>query len=356
MLFARSGVKILIIALSLVYVAFFIVWKANSSRALEPKPTVLHLNQKELNRASQVEVGLYINNFQTFSIQHNEFTMDAIVWFKFPGGSESMQTIQDFSIKNSFILNSGETIYKYPPIIKVVGNDVVINYNILVTFKTNLVYTNFPLGNHTINIQVQNKSVNPYELSFVSKADNVVIDNDFKYIVNDWIPVAHTVDTGYAKALISSNDTALDINYPIALFSIEFKNVGYRDIIAIYFPMIVLFLIGLFCLLLDITDPSRLTYVATAIPILVLFRMVIDGISPQTSYLTHLDYMYYTVVLLSLLVTLFQAFLSFIMHSAQFAQEKISEGMRKKLTLINDLVFFVILGLLVILTTYSYFR
>lgn len=355
-LFARSTVKILIISLSLAYVSFFIMWEADHSRALEPKPTVLHLDQKELNRSSQVEVGMYINNFQTFSIQRNEFTMDAVVWFKFPGGSESMQTIEDFSIKNSFILNSGQTIYKYPPIIKVIGNDVVINYNILVTFKTNLVYTNFPLGNHMINIQVQNRSVNPYELSFVSKNENLAIDTDFKYILDDWIPISYTVDTGYAKSLISSQNNALDISYPVALFSIEFTNIGHRDVLAIYFPMLVLFLIGLFCLLLDITDPSRLSYVATAIPILVLFRMVIDSISPQTSYMTHLDYMYYTVVLLSLLLTLFQAFLSFIIHAFQLNEQKISENMRRKLTILNDMVFFVILALLVILTTYSYFR
>jgi hypothetical protein len=76
---------------------------------------------------------------------------------------------------------------------------------------------------------------------------------------------------------------------------------------SLYFPMLVLFFIILFCLLIDISDLSRLTYVASAFPVLVLFRMVIDGVSPAVGYVTHVDFVFYWLVFLSLLILLFQA-------------------------------------------------
>jgi hypothetical protein len=353
--FKAPTCKLLFTLLSVLYVCLFLLWESDHFKAAEPKPSLVTLEKKWRDKACAIEVGLYINNFQQFSMQQNEFTFDGIIWFKFPAGTESMDTIEKFSIKNSIINNGGNLVYNEPPIVKLIGNNVLVSYHVLCSFKTNLVYKNFPIGNHMLNIQIQNKSVTPYEFYFVSKPENLVIDKDFSYILYDWKPITRTVETGYVTAQTNKNDPLAAISYPAALFSIEFGNTGYRNILTLYFPMLVLFLISLFCLLLETSDAGRLAYAATAIPLLVLFRMVIDAVSPRTSYPTHLDYIYYLLLALCLLIIMFQAFIMLVMHALEKSLETKKE-IEKKLIIANDAMFYLILILLVVFTTYSYFR
>jgi len=346
--------RLIVIIVTIFYVTFFLFWQSNNLDAVDPIPTILQLDPKAINRTSQVEVGLHINNFQQFSIQNNEFTLDGIVWFKFPIGSEALKTVSDFSFNNSFLLYSGQTVYKYPPIIKLIGNNVLVSYHIIITFKSNLNYHHFPLGGHIINLELQNKNATPYEFYFVSKKENLTLNDDI--FVTDFKPISLQVKTGYKSAELSNQQHGMEISYPTTVFSITFINLGIRDLISLYFPMLVLFFIALFCLLLDVTDASRLSYAATAVPILVLFRMVIDAVSPKIGYSTHIDYIYYLLVFLSMLILLLQTYVILVLHRAKMHSEKISDGTKQHLERTNDIAFFIILLLLIVLVTYSYFR
>lgn len=354
--FKKTSLRLIIIIISLLYVGVNLYWQSNNFISRDVKPSIFTLDQKAINRSSQVEVGLHISSFDSFSVQRNEFTLHGTVWFKFPVGVESLKTIEDFTIQNSALLDSGLTIFKSKPIIRIINNQVLVSYHVISTFKSNLNYRAFPLGDHTLYIQLQHLNVTPYELSYVSRAENLTFGNDLSNLLVDWRPTGKQVETGYKKADLESSEQAMQISYPTALFAINFKRIGYRDLVSLYFPMLVLFFISLFCLLLDVNDVSRLSYAATAIPILVLFRMVIDGVSPHVGYTTHLDYMYYVLVFLSLIIILFQTFVLLVFHRYKLQNQELPIATRNWLEMLNDIVFFVTLGLLVVLTTYAYFR
>jgi len=121
-------------------IILFIQYKQSyfSEKNIEPTP----ITQLEERLTSKIETGLYINNFPRFSFYKNAFIMDGIVWFRFPIGNESLQTINNFSFKN------GEILSRSQPIVQLNENIVTIRYHVVVKFSTNLDYRNFPISDH----------------------------------------------------------------------------------------------------------------------------------------------------------------------------------------------------------------
>lgn len=335
-------------------ISAILYWQSENTRSVDPIPELFQLDKKALARASQVTVGLHIQSFPMFSFKQNDFTVDGIIWFRFPSGSESLSTIENFAIENSIAQSSGKLIHKSPPIITLDGNDVIVSYHIQTSFKTPLYYKKFPMSEHRLNIVIQNRSTTPQELSFISHDSNLTIDKE--NLVQDWAPGKQTVRTGYSSAPLTNNNKKSFINYPTVIFSTEFKCLGIRDLISLYFPMFVLFFIALFCLLIDITDISRLSYVATAVPILVLFRMVIDAQSPNVGYSTHIDFMYHALVFFSLMILLFETYVVLTLHNVKELTNQRQEQIKKRLYIANDIVFFLILAASVLCVAYSVFR
>ena len=66
---------------------------------------ILKVQEQTKKLAANIDVGLFINNFPSFTMNKNKFTLDGIIWFKFPIGTESINTIKKFTFQN------GEIIY-----------------------------------------------------------------------------------------------------------------------------------------------------------------------------------------------------------------------------------------------------
>lgn len=277
----------------------------------EKIPTLEVVDSSIKQLATPVTVGLHINSFPEFSINTGQFLMDAIIWFNFEKASESIETISKFTIKNSLLLGSFIT-FKSDPIIKILDNDVLVSYHVLIKFMADLNFKKFPLEDHRINIILENKSVTAHELTFISNPDNISIAK--KILVDTWKPQAKHVTTGYIKTKVNTNGEETFITYPSVAFSIDFESIGARTPIALYFPLFISFLIVLISLLLKISSETRLGLAASGVPALVLFRLVIESASPIVGYSTHIDKTYYLIAFLSLLILFFQAYMTLILH------------------------------------------
>jgi hypothetical protein len=341
----NKRVALIAIISTALFLVGLLLWKNRYTEPADPETKIWMLNAKEQRHASVVTVGLHINSFPTFSFVKNEFLIDGILWFRFPQGAESIKTLEGFTIQNSILQENGLLLYKSAPIIKLLENEVLVSYHIQTVFKTNLDFKHFPLQSHRLSIIVQNKNVTPYELYFNSTDKEFTLAQED--LVMQWLPRKMSVKTGYIKSELELSNPAMDISYPSAVFSIDFQSVGGRDLMSLYFPMLVLFFIIIFCLLIDISDISRLTYVATAFPILVLFRMVIDGVSPSVGYKTHVDFVFYLLVFLSLLILLFQAYVVLTLQKTKDFAQEMRESIKSRLVLYNDIVFMATLLILV---------
>ncbi len=352
--FNHTQIMLWAIILSSIYLGSVLYWQSENNRTIDPDYTIQTLETKEQRNSSLVKTGLYINSFPVFSFCKNAFTLDGILWFRFPIGTESLETISNFNIQNASILSGNSLTFKSDPIIKLIGHEVLISYHIQASIKTALNYKNFPVSQYRLNMVISNKNVSARELYFISDDTSLALNDQL--LLYSWKPHSINVKTGYTQATLTTSKPQQQIDYPVAVFSIVFDNIGYRDLISLYFPMFVLFLIALFCLLIDIQETARLGYVAATVPILVLFRMVIDASSPDVGNLTHVDFMYNVFVFLSLAILFFQTYVILRLQSLKSASEIGKEQQIQKLATLNNIVFFLVLLALIIGTTATFFR
>ena len=258
-----SQFQLMLLIFTAFYISVLLSWKYRGLHTSEQLPAIEKKSQSIMRYANIVEVGLHINSFLEFSFNKNEFAIDGIVWFRFPVGTESLETISQFTLKNSLIQQNGDVIYKSAPIVRLADDHVSVAFHIQTLFRTDLNYRLFPIGDHKLNLILQNRSVTPHELTFVSKHENFNLSEGI--LVSNWKPLHTQVKSGYLNASINPNDSSMNISYPCVIFSIDFENSGMRDLISLYFPMFVLFIIGLFSFAINIFDINRLLIIATSL-------------------------------------------------------------------------------------------
>lgn len=330
----------------IIYILAVLVWEHKKDNYAEPIYPIFKVDEEIKQIASNVSVGLHVNNFPKFSFDLNDFTMDAFVWFKFPVGTESLDTIKRFDFQN------GEIKYKSSPMIKLIKDDVIVTYRVKVEFKAYLNYKDFPLGDHRLNIILDNKSVTPNELCFNTKLDNFILSKNI--LVSTWKPVRKMIQSGYLKSNLQETNSAMEISYPCAVFTIDFENSTLRNLMTLYFPMYVIFFICLFSLIIGISQYlTRMSLIAAAMPILVLFRTVILQLAPPMSEITKADFVYFLLVFLSLVILLFQAHVVMVMKKIKEYDEKLQEQKKNTLTKVNNVIFLLIIVILVVAITYN---
>src|SRR3989304_10098730 len=149
----------------------------------------------------------------------------------------------------------------------------------------------------------------------------------------------------------------MNIDYPSVIFSIDFKGVGARDLFSLYFPLFVVFFIGLLGLIVDVFNFTGLGIIAGSVPMLVLFRLVIQGESPDVAYMTHIDFTFYSLVLLSLLILFIEAYITLeAQRSKDLTDETQKNIVKQHLEKVSNIAFFVMPILLIILITVGYFK
>lgn len=355
--FKLTKFRLSAILITIIYISALLFVQHKRFLADDKAPTLHQVDEQTQKLASKVHVGMYLNSFPNFSFDTSdsgEFTIDAIVWFRFPAATQSLSTLEQFTIYNSLIQQNGKLLYRSAPIVKLIGEDVVASYHIQTTFKMPMNNKYFPIGDHTLHILIQNQSATAQELCFVSDVDNFTLSKNI--LIKNWEAKKKMVQTGYIKAELNPQNTAMEISYPAVVFSIDFENVGMKKIGSLYLPMLILFLIGLLSLLLAISDSSRLVMITGALPSLVLFRLVIDGASPNTGYAMHVDIVFYTFVFLLLIIMGFQLYVTLTLNNIKLLTEEMQEKIKVGLEKISDVVFVLTLVLLMVLLTYSFYK
>lgn len=336
------------------YISLLLYIENKRYDCFEPFPAILEVSPQTKRIATKVQVGMHVKTFPQFSITTGLFVMDAVIWFKFAASTENIETLTNFTIQNSQLLDSEGMMHKSRPMVKLVDDDVLVAFNIQVKFMSSLEYKKFPLGNHRLNITLVNETITPQELVFVSANEHVTLSKDI--MVDDWKPVATHAKTGYCSFGLTQ-DPALALNSPCAVFSIDFNQVGYRSLTSLYFPLFVLFLIGLLSMMINIFDLTRLGMISASLPMLVLYRLVIDANSPPVAYATNIDFVFYSLVMLSIPILIVQMYVA--LEGKKISQN--NDEVEKKeagefLERINNVAFILILFALVLLMTYNFLR
>jgi hypothetical protein len=340
----RPGAQIGLTCASLLYIGAILTglyYDQPYGETLQVPPAYL---EHETPYASSVETGLTIERFEAFSFAKNHFKVDAIVWFSFPRGSESLETISNFSIANGTILE------KSSPFIRQNADTITASYRVSMNVQTPLNYQYFPFGGHRLAFTIENQDVSPQELYFVTSSKNIELSNDINS--NQWIPAqfhAYSGHVGAPEHQAAGQEHRL--SNPVAVFTIDFDNHDLRSIATLYLPMLLIFLIGLLSLLRPVGDNNKMIMSASSMPILVLFKSVINGLTPEQTNFSHVDITYLVLVFLALAILIFNAFLMLrqrdLIRTSKERQVKVNLQLKR----LNNLFFIGVLGALCFMIT-----
>lgn len=252
----------------------------------DPKPELIPYSlekQAHATSAVETEVGFYIMSFPLLDITHNNFIVDAIVWFRFDPSLISLDLIQKFSFDKGTIVSKSE------PEMKLIENSLFVRYIIRMQFKSDLNYKRFPLSDHTLYIILKNDFISPEQLFFTVRSSIFVISPTIQ--IQNWTITDYAVESGYFESQLDKYDPAKTVAHPGVLFSIDLAKSGIRKVFIIVLPITILLFISALSLALNIAHlrTSVITLSVGTLTGLIAYRFVLESVIPDVGYFTLAD-------------------------------------------------------------------
>lgn len=238
-----------------------------------------------------VDVGLYIRDVPKFNLTEGEVIIDATVWFLFDPSLISIERLGDFSFHRATVL------YKSKPYTRIEKGKLLARYDIKFALALKLNYKKFPLDDHRIHLTLTNHRLSPTEVIFQSSRINLILNPEI--IIPGWEHVDSTVKIGYLLDELDPYEQKRNIYHPRVIFSLDFARVGFRSVIVIILPLLLIFMIVLFSWTFDPFGrfaTGIMPMSVMSITAVVAHHFVIDRLSPKTGYLMISNYIFLLIL------------------------------------------------------------
>lgn len=265
----------------------------------------MDMQKKIRNFSAQVDTGLFIKNFEDFSIENDLFTFGAVVWFSFPADGATLDTISRFSFMNA------KTLEKSAPDIRIEdGGRMFVKYDVRASIKSNLRYYGFPFDDHLMSIVMTNNYVTPDELYFQTQATGFGIAPEV--FTAQWRLVDTKNAWGYSNLILDTADRDKAVQRPAVVYSLLFQKPGVRGSAILFLPLFASLFLGFIALLLHVVTQSatRFSLSLTAFTATLSYRYVIDKMLPPVGYFTLIDSVYTVILLCVIALFAFQVVIS----------------------------------------------
>ena len=231
-----------------------------------------------------VEVGVYIRDIPKFDFVKGEIVTRLTVWFLFDPRLLSLDRLGQFQF------DQANVIYKSDPYTRIEKDKLLARYDMRVIFSLKLNYNNFPLDDHRISLAVTNHFLSPSEVIFNSSRSNFVLNSEIR--IPGWQPIEQTVKTGF---LLDQLDEKRKMYHPRAVFSIDVARIGFRHIMVIIMPLLLIFMISLFTWTFNPFGriaTGMMTISVMSITAVITHHFVIERMSPDTGYFMISNYVF----------------------------------------------------------------
>lgn len=273
----------------------------------EPEINVVPVTPQQIKEwgsvPTRVTVGLYINNFPTLDFVNNDFVFDGILWFEFDPALISLNTVSKFSLERGDILSISE------PYTQMLDNKFFARYSLRARFKADLAYQLFPFDDHRLDIILVNRTIQPSEMIFRSYVSFFVISPSLH--VTGWEISDTAVRTGMTQSVLDKYESQKLVSYPRAIFSINLRRSGVRNLLLILLPLFMIYFITLFSFAFDPKTHSGTIFglASAGVSTLLGYRFVIEGMSPKVGYFVFSDRLFILFLAASLVEFIFAVIL-----------------------------------------------
>lgn len=241
-----------------------------------------------------INVGLHIDNFQEFSVTKNYFEFSANLWFEFEAGTISLDAL------NGFKFERGTMLYRSEPDTQLNGTKLMVRYLVKVGFNSGLVFSDFPLDDHRINIVITHPFISPEEVVFETKASNFIFDGNLSPF--GWQDINRSVKYGFNEFRLSALEKDKKFIQPIIGFSLDIERYGSRYLVAVLLPIFLIYFLMFFCL--SVEASSSVTVALGGITGILAYRYIIEQLSPQSGDLMLADHFFFLILTSAMLIFL----------------------------------------------------
>lgn len=282
------GAKIAFTLLILEFIAILLRKTLSTFNSLEIPPHISHII-REKNRtfgesAAIVQIGLYIHNFPHFSMENGTFALDGTVWFEFNPSQVSLHDLEKFEFFE------GTIIQKSVAQIKRIQDKIFVAYNFKVTFTSLLNHKQFPFADHRIFLILKNEALSARELQFSALEGGITTTQ--KLHPEGWKLKRTKVEAGTIRARLEQGNLRKTMFTPVTVFEFNFEKPGFRQIILTFIPVLLLFYLSLFSFSFVFDPQISLSISLASVSGLIVFRFVIESVSPKAGYSTVIDNFY----------------------------------------------------------------
>lgn len=291
--------------------SFFVFRQSDTLPELRPY-TDKHIAESGPFSAS-VDVGLFIRDFSQFDIIKRQFEMDATVWFVFSPAEARLSSIEQFSFLN------GTITHKSAPDIELIDDKLFVRYEVKAQFHSELNYRYFPYEAHRLAIILTNTYATPSEMMLRTQDSQLNVSPQLllgNWRIDDW-----KTHYGYSRARFDASDIRKTRETPEVVFSLSVGNIGMKNTLVIFVPLLFALLLALFSLLIPYKfenshENALMFSVASAsVASILAYRFVIQGLMPRVGYMTTTDYVF--VLCLFVCMTIFLVHVLFFLTLMQ---------------------------------------
>jgi len=305
--FAETLVKPRFQVVAIIITTFFTIFFAYKAsydiRIFEKAPQLLSVTPDKVKEWGGepvlVKVGLHVVDMPDFNLVSNTFGLDGIIWFEFDSDQISLDTISKFAFEKGVVKQLSK------PNTRLIGNKLFAEYKIKLQFTSSLSNQFFPMDDHRVFITLINTHITPREAVFLESRESFTMSSNI--FTAGWKIIGYGMRTGYAEAVLDKHDKTKVVRYPKAIFSIDFRRSGIRQILLILLPLFLIFFIGLFSFSFDPDTNGRLIFglSSASLSSMIAYRFIIQRMSPKAGYFMLSDHIF-TMFLIF-------AFISFIL-------------------------------------------
>jgi len=185
-------------------------------------------------------------------------------------------------------------------------------------------YKFFPISSHRLYLTLNNLSLSSDTALFDVKPETFSVSKTL--YINGWQYLDKGVVSGFKSLELNTQDVAQEKSFqgktfqgktfqrktfqrktfPRVIFAIDFIGTGFRNLLLILLPLLVIFFVGLFMLGIDPTKyySSIVAGVSATITALLSYRFVIETLSPDSSYFMLSDHLFDLILVLNFMIFL----------------------------------------------------
>ena len=265
-----------------------------------------------LEKTRVVYTGIDINEISDLNMSTLTYTLDFFLWFRFQG---------EFDDKAVEFVNAVDPVDLGEPLLEYTYDDITTrSYRIKTTFKTRFVFLDYPFDEHTLSIRLRHKGQTRSELIYAADIlgmRETAADKGSLSPSEESIAFSDTTSWRVLRAWffqdIISNDSTLGvpelfntketIDYSQFNASVQIKRETLKFITKQLFPIMLLALVAYLAYSVPMTSDMRVNIGMSMLLTSTFFHIqVTSGL--EASYLLAIDYIFFTMYGLAILLIL----------------------------------------------------